>query len=199
LPWLSGGSAQKPRLGARLMSLAKRPSSSQQTPKKGSSRLVSRNRKASGDRTAPYTPIHQKRDVRLRLGRAAANGEVKLETIMKQPRYTLINNMWKSGHLHKHEKCVHCKRGPLKPLARRCQRDVCQRRCNKKGCQKFTDPRSGSPVFSVSTNARGIPLEKEAAVLHCAVWGVPMGNVPALVRTSLRSPSNAFTRIGGGC
>jgi hypothetical protein len=181
--WTSGGSSSHPRKGKPLGRNAKTPlqNKGQQKAKSGATRLQSRTDvKKKPASHAPYTPVSEQRNDQVRLCLATAKSEIKLETLLKKREKPLVQLLWKCGHLHKHATCYHCEEGALSPLQVRSM--SLQRRCRKKGCQKWNDPRKGSRVFSAVRGRNAVlTLQKQAAILFCASWGVPQRFVPALI------------------
>ena len=190
--WVSGGSSGHPRVGRPL----KRPASvvvgargPQQSPKRGAARMMTRGSQCKSPVAAvPYVPKHQQSaEPKFELRVAADKGEVKTETHLKMNELALVRSLRKSGHMHEHKKCVHCKVGKLSPLKYRppqgtaVKKTLTAQRCRKKGCQTFTYPHHGHPIFRQTDGPNHVPLVKQAGVLHCAAWGAKQATVQAQI------------------
>ena len=86
----------------------------------------------------------------------------------------------KSKHIFRYTTCMHFKTGKLGILVKRMGRRTYARRPLLKHCQKLNAPHALSPVFAAGSGSASIPLRKQAAVLHAAVWGHKACLVPTL-------------------
>lgn len=98
-------------------------------------------------------------------------------------RIISISQNWnsKTGHLVATKRCYHCGEGKLGLVMLRGQSKVVSRRCTRKVCQRFCPLHHGHPIFNAVGGPSSRPLNIQAAVLHCAVWGVPVSNFSTLI------------------
>ena len=54
-------------------------------------------------------------------------------------------------------------------------------RCSKKGCQKLMQPHQFHPIFFSGAGSSLTPLGHQAAVLCCALAGVPVTSTPVIL------------------
>ena len=177
--WASGGSSRHPRKGPIFVGELKDKQRSgtrgpQQTAKRGATMLARRvqRRPARSD----YVPDHQKKPAsdKMDMRVAAAAGELKLVHILQMTNRALIKSCRATGHLWPHQDCAHCG-GQLGVLQLRRGSEMLQSRCGS--CKKFTLPHAEHPIFAVAWGDAFVPLKTQVAILHCAVWGMPVSNV----------------------
>ena len=99
-----------------------------------------------------------------------------------QPRQ-LLHKLTEDGILPKWAgaTCPHCATGRLGKLKYFKDRKHWAHRCSHKRCHKFTQPHNFHPIFFGGSGASFTSLGKQAAVLCCAVAGVPVTATPLIL------------------
>ena len=77
--------------------------------------------------------------------------------------------------------CPHCAAGKLGPLHYFKEKRVWVHRCSKRGCQKRIQPHDFHPIFFGGRGTSLTSLGHQAAVLCCALAGVPVTAVPTIL------------------
>ena len=188
--WVSGGSSGKPRVGKPYQGPASKHPRNPPTMKSGAARLTTRRsyKKPSGKVKVPYVPLHRQKErgAHFQVRDSAGKGDIKLESLLKMSQRQLLTSLWKTGQLSKLTKCTHCRKGKLGIMKLRNKQYA--KRCRAKKCQKWNAIQAGNPVFWTSRGSSHVDLKTQAAILHCAVWGVPQSLVPALIEGIQRWP-----------
>ena len=108
---------------------------------------------------------------------------VSVQTLTSKGPFQLIQRLTKDGLLPiwKCKPSPHCSQGSLSPLKYHKAKRVWAHRCSKKGCQKLMQPHQFHPIFFSGAGSSFTPLGHQAAVLGCALAGVPVTSTPVIL------------------
>ncbi len=108
---------------------------------------------------------------------------VSVQTLTSKGSFQLIQRLTKDGLLPiwKGKPCPHCSQGSLSPLKYNRAKSVWAHRCSKKGRQKLMQPHQFHPIFFSGAGSSLTPLGHQAAVLCCALAGVPVTSTPVIL------------------
>ena len=95
----------------------------------------------------------------------------------------LIKKLVQDGILPDWEgrQCPHCATGVLGALHYFKEKKVWTYRCSKKGCQQRIQPHDFHPIFFRGAGSQTTSLGCQAAILCCALAGVPVTSVPVIL------------------
>lgn len=128
----------------------------------------------------PYTRV---KGVQTKFRKERARYGVSIPVLTSMTSARLIQKLTQDGILPawRGSTCPHCAAGRLGPLTYFRQKQVWVHRCSAKACQKRIQPHDFHPIFFGGSGASLTSLGKQAAVLLCALAGVPVTAVPLLL------------------
>lgn len=91
--------------------------------------------------------------------------------------------------------CPRCSEGCMSPLYFDKVKKIWVHRCNAKGCQARIQPHDYHPIFFGVSGPQQTPLALQAAVLCCALTGVPNSSVPALLDIHTKAVERIYTNL----
>ena len=184
--WASGGSSAWPRRGKLF---AGKRSDLQQSGVRGAQQCGKRGASLLAQRTVAkrparkdYVPTHQKQsNIKIDMRTAAAKAPVKAFHVLQWSAATAVSKMRAGGQLQNTQDCFHCgvANGMGGQFKLRDGSDMVQRRCG--ACRRWNLPHAGHPIFVCGWGSAFVPLQTQAAVLHCAVWGMQAANCIAAI------------------
>lgn len=116
--------------------------------------------------------------------------------ISMRPR-ALFRCLQKNGILldWRGQTCPHCGAGSLQPLRFFKDRKVWAHKCTAKLCRKYVQPHDFHPIFHHGRGASYTPLGHQAAVLCCALAGVPATSAPVILGMNHKPVSRIYNNL----
>ena len=156
--------------------LKQKPAAAWPPPKRGKARANSQNGKSRAQcKNTPQVPYVRFENEQKKFQKQRNLWGVSVQDIATMKGSRIIQFLRGQGILNKWEKkvCPHCASGTLGPLVFQKQRNVWAHRCKRKQCQMYVQPHDFHPIFPGNTGQSSTPLGTQAAILCCAVAGVP--------------------------
>lgn len=109
----------------------------------------------------------------------------------------LVRLLREDGFLQKWEgkPCPRCGQGVMGSLKFDSNKKTWGHRCSKRGCQTRLQVHAFHPIFSVGHADKQTPLGIQAAILACAIAGVPASCVPSILDVAWKTVHGIYTAL----
>ena len=131
----------------------------------------------------PCVPYTRVKGVQTKFRKERAHYGVSIQSLTSMPAARLLHKLTQDGILPRWTgtTCPQFAAGRLGPLKFFQQEQVWVHRCSRKACQERIQPHDFHPIFFGGHGASITPLGRQAAVLLCALAGVPVTSVPVIL------------------
>ena len=154
-------------------------------PKKGKGRANLKRPAApmNSNLKIPFVPYVRVKGVQTKFRKERARYGVSVHSLTNMSSAKLIAKLTQDGILPQWtgKTCPHCASARLGSLKFFAQKQVWVHRCSRKGCSCRVQPHDFHPIFFGGRGQSFTPLGHQAAVLLCAIAGVPVTSVPAIL------------------
>lgn len=139
--------------------------------------------------------------VQNKFGKERNHYGVSIERLASMQPRQLIHKLTKDGILPawNGSTCLHCAEGRLGKLRYFKERKHWAHRCSRKGCQKLTQSHSFHPIFFGGSGSSVTSLGQQAAILCCAVAGVPVTATPLIPDMDDKAVFRIYEGLEKGC
>ena len=122
---------------------------------------------------------------------------VSIPSLLSMRSEELFRKLRADGILPKREgqTCPHCSIGKLGGLHFVKGRRSWAHKCTVQGCRKYLQPHDFHPIFFSGSGQSHTPLKNQAAVLCCALAGVPATSVPIILEMNHKPVERIFKNL----
>lgn len=122
---------------------------------------------------------------------------VSIPSLLSMRSEALFRKLRADGILPKWEgqTCPHCGIGKLGGLHFVKGRRSWAHKCTVQGCRKYVQPHDFHPIFFSGSGQSHTPLKNQAAVLCCALAGVPVTSVPIILEMNHKPVERIFKNL----
>ena len=152
-------------------------------PKRGKARAHLKRPAASTSSKSKAVPYVRSQGVQKKFRKERVLYGVSVQALIASRPLPLIRKLTKDGFLPTWEgtACPHCAVGKLGRLHYFKPKDVWVHKCGRRACKRRVQPHDFHPIFFNGSGSSYTPLGEQAAVLCCAVAGVPVTSTPIIL------------------
>ena len=181
----------------KLMKAAKQKKPVWPLPKRGKTRSLMKCSGKKSPKKAKSIPYVRHSDNPKKAEKRKKGLTRSIQSLCAMNGRALVRLLREDGVIKKWEgkPCPRCEQGTMGSLKLDSHKKNWGHRCSKRGCQTRLETHAYHPIFSVGRADKSTPLGTQAAILSCAVAGVPVSCVPSILDVARKTVDAIYTKL----